>query len=158
MRSRIWGVGAVGLSITHPKFSQCDADIKTIPTGCQQQRFRPTVPYGDWDANWDHRNAVQTPKAMTIALGIATSKDTDPDYAEAIRHLYRSHTTKSQEDVEAIIAKAQSPEALATHFRGAFLRYCGVTRHIILIRHGQYDEAYNKDEYYLGPRSDHMMT
>ena len=120
----------------------CDPSfVQDLPASVEAQRFRPVAPYGAWDRNWDH--CEPTAKEVASAL-----KHDWPitDYPKVIRLLYSQHAPKKSEaDVSRLIAEAEleGGDALESLYKRAFLMHAyggGTTRHIILVRHGQYEE------------------
>lgn len=107
-----------------------------IPPSLAAQAFRPTAPYPAWDTNWDYCNVDH----KTIAKQLKHDWPIN-DYAKAIHQLYAEHSDKTPEAVEKLIAK--NKDDLPGLYKQAFLKYAyggAVTRHIILVRHGQYEE------------------
>lgn len=110
--------------------------FQELPTSLAMQAFKPAVPYPGWDDNWDYCDIG--PKKVAKSLGHDWPVQ---DYAEVVRKLYAEHTEKSVSTVDKIIEK--NKDDLPGLYKRAFLQYAyggGVTRHIILVRHGQYDE------------------
>lgn len=88
---------------------------------------------------WDH--CELTDKQVAEALGHDYPIG---DYKEAIRKLYQEHApARSSRSVERAIADAEERGVLPALYRRSYLDYAygGATvRHIILVRHGQYEE------------------
>lgn len=118
----------------------CESDqprFQDLPPEYESQRFVPAAPYPAWDSNWDY--CELTVKEVAHAL-----KHEYPvlDYADAIRKLYAEHTDRSADRVEKLIRNTPADE-LPSLYKRAYLDHAyggAVTRHIILVRHGQYDE------------------
>ena len=108
-----------------------------LPPECEDQRFVPTARYGAWDRNWD--------KCQLTDRAVAKALNHDypiTDYAAAIRKLYKEHAP-TRKDVDKLIAEAAHQKELPALYRRAYLQHAyggAVTRHIILVRHGQYEE------------------
>ena len=112
--------------------------FQDLPDAVAEQRYAPTSPYGTWDRNWDY--CELTDKDVAKAL-----KHEWPitDLADAVRCLYKEHTDKTDKQIDKLIENASSDGKLSALYRRAYLEYAyggGVTRHLILVRHGQYDE------------------
>lgn len=109
-----------------------------LPSELEDQRFVPAVRYGAWDRDWDRCNL--STKQVAGALDHAWPIQ---DYADAIRQLLREHTKKSEKEIEKIVKSAQKADTLEQTYKRRYLDHAfggAVTRHIILVRHGQYDE------------------
>eukprot|EP00416_Gambierdiscus_australes_P017898 CAMPEP_0171066048 /NCGR_PEP_ID=MMETSP0766_2-20121228/7198_1 /TAXON_ID=439317 /ORGANISM="Gambierdiscus australes, Strain CAWD 149" /LENGTH=370 /DNA_ID=CAMNT_0011522199 /DNA_START=45 /DNA_END=1154 /DNA_ORIENTATION=+ len=110
--------------------------FQELPTRLAMQKFQPVVPYPGWDDNWDYCDLDQ--KAIAKRL-----KHTWPitDYPKTIHQLYAEHTDRPTSKVDKLIEA--NVDDLPGLYKRAFLRYAyggAVTRHILLVRHGQYEE------------------
>eukprot|EP00967_Tisochrysis_lutea_P133426 scaffold234224_cov34-Tisochrysis_lutea.AAC.1 len=111
--------------------------FQDLPAEYEAQRFVPAAPYPAWDSNWDYCeiSVKEVAKALKHEYPVK-------DYAEAIRKLYAEHTDRPAERVERLISRTPKEE-LPSLYKRAYLEYAyggAVTRHIILVRHGQYNE------------------
>jgi len=128
-----------GLAV-HYSCSSCESKkprFQDLPPEYEMQRFVPAAPYPAWDSNWDY--CELTVKEVARALKHAYPVE---DYAGAIRKLYAEHTDRSAERVEKLLA-ATPVDELPSLYKRAYLEHAhggAVTRHVILIRHGQYSE------------------
>ena len=123
--------------------SDASARFKDVPSGRESQRSVPAAAYGTWDSHWDYLHLSS--EEVAGALGHTWPIE---DYAAAIRKLFTDHHKfeptsqyKSIADVDRTIAKRK--ENLEEFYREGFMAYAwGGTpvRHIILVRHGQYEE------------------
>ena len=107
-----------------------------LPTDREPQRATPNAPYPDWDWNWDYREL--TAKDIAKQLGHHWPIT---DYAEAIRQLYAAHSTKTLAAVDQLIEKCG--DDLPALYRRAYREHAfggAKVRHILLVRHGQYEE------------------
>ena len=106
-----------------------------LPDELQQQQQQPAKP---WDSDWDHR----TPSAAKQAKLTSMPASPQPaDYKRAILQLYSEPgpSCKRPSEVEALLEKnADNLDGLLIKSLSAVR---GSTRHVVLIRHGQYDEA-----------------
>eukprot|EP00658_Telonema_sp_P-2_P066723 TRINITY_DN5568_c0_g1_i1.p1 TRINITY_DN5568_c0_g1~~TRINITY_DN5568_c0_g1_i1.p1 ORF type:complete len:384 (+),score=72.68 TRINITY_DN5568_c0_g1_i1:103-1152(+) len=117
--------------------SLCKERYQSVPPELEPQLFQPTVAYPGWDSNWDYRSP--NPDQVAKLVGESTPVK---DYTAACRRLYSNHTNKSAEQIEKLLEGSDDHEKL---FVQGVVRYSRMpTRHIILVRHGQYDETYNK--------------
>jgi len=117
-----------------------ESRFQELPRPLSSQAFRPNVPYPGWDNGWDCCDLSLREVARKLGHEWPIA-----DLGAAVRKLYAEHTEKSPADVDAIIAKADGREdgGLAALYRKAYLEHAfggAATRHIILVRHGQYDE------------------
>jgi len=130
-------LAATGLLST----TQCESNrFVFVPADCEPQIYKPAAPYPRWDTNWDYRKP--TVESVTTALG----HDKATPIKTRCSMLLEEHTKKSEDEIEMMLRKdATELEELYVTW---YLRYAhggAATRHIILVRHGQYDEAYNKE-------------
>eukprot|EP00930_Biecheleria_cincta_P028125 TRINITY_DN1960_c4_g1_i1.p1 TRINITY_DN1960_c4_g1~~TRINITY_DN1960_c4_g1_i1.p1 ORF type:complete len:412 (-),score=35.21 TRINITY_DN1960_c4_g1_i1:89-1261(-) len=112
--------------------------FQQLPTSLASQRFEPAVPYPGWDDNWDYLDLRPRDVAKRLSHPWPIA-----DYPDAIHKLYAAHTDKSAAKVDEIISANQ--DDLPSLYKKAFTQYAwggAVTRHIILVRHGQYDEQH----------------
>lgn len=146
MRTRLGfrcSVAGAALAALHHRSSQAQPlpastppHGQELPASLHAQRFEPTVPYPGWDNNWDY--CEPTPKEVAKRVGQPWPIT---DYAAAIRQLYAEHTDRSESRVDALIEANQ--DDLPGLFTRAYVAHAhggGATRHIILVRHGQYEE------------------
>ncbi|KAL1505126.1 hypothetical protein AB1Y20_008885 [Prymnesium parvum] len=111
--------------------AQCDAPARSPPPPRAAEATSAA-----WDSNWDCRalSARQVASLLNHAWPI-------DDYHEATRRILREHTSKSAEQIERVIAEGGAdPAAL---YCKAYRRYAyggAPVRHILLVRHGQYEE------------------
>jgi len=123
--------------------SDASARFKDVPSGRESQRSVPAAAYGTWDSHWDYLHLSS--EEVAGALG---HKWPIEDYAAAIRKLFTDHYKfeptsryKSIADVDRAIAKRT--DNLEEFYREGFMSYAwggAPVRHIILVRHGQYEE------------------
>ena len=126
---------SAGTARTHLEASN-DERFKTLRSTAASQRFMPNAPYPDWDSSWDYR--VMSCKDVAKQLG---HQWPITDYSAAIRELYAVHSDKSPNHVEKLIKKSESD--LPALYLRAYREHAfggAATRHIILVRHGQYEE------------------
>ena len=100
------------------------------------QRFVPLSPYPDWDTNWDYRKMTSNDVAKQLG-----HKWPIADYAVVIRALYADHTDKAPDTVEKLIEDHRKD--LPALYHRAFREHAfggAPIRHILLVRHGQYEE------------------
>jgi serine/threonine-protein phosphatase PGAM5 len=90
----------------------------------ERQLWKPKVPYPLWDDNWNKNN---------------TEKGRDEDNRGGVASDSKS-ASETAEAVENIRHKDNKPKTSPKHKKPK------VTRHVLLIRHGQYDETYKEDE------------
>ena len=110
-------------------------DLQELPAFAAQSR--PTAPYPAWDDNWDHCEL----RPQDVAKRLGHEWSTPDSHVKAIHRLYAEHTDKDRAKVDAVIKDHE--DDLPSLYKRAYLRYAhggAVTRHIILVRHGQYDE------------------
>ena len=110
-------------------------DLQELPAFVAQSH--PTAPYGAWDDNWDHCEL----RPQDVAKRLGHEWSTPESHVKAIHRLYAEHTDKDRAKVDAVIKDHE--DDLPSLYKRAYLRYAhggAVTRHIILVRHGQYDE------------------
>ena len=110
--------------------------FQQLPESLSMQAFRPTVPYPGWDDNWDYCNPSQREVAKRLNHEWPIT-----DYPAAIHKLYADHTELSPRAVDKLIEA--NKDDLPDLYKRAFVKYAhggAVTRHIILVRHGQYEE------------------
>ncbi len=104
-----------------------------MPASKEPQRSRSHAP--DWDWNWDYREL----SAKDIAKHLG--HDWPLDYPTAIRRLYSEHSDKSADAVDKLIEQNQND--LPALYRRAYREHGfggAKVRHILLVRHGQYEE------------------
>lgn len=107
-----------------------------LPASLAMQGCQPCAPYPAWDNNWDYCDLDQ--KAIAKKL---THDWPITDYHQAIHKLYAEHSDKPTDKVDKIISANE--DDLPGLYKRAFLQYAyggACTRHIILVRHGQYEE------------------
>ena len=62
--------------------------FQSMPPSSTEQLFVPSVPYPQWDSNWDYCRPTEDEMAAALGLKEKPSKD----WAHAIHHLYAQHT------------------------------------------------------------------
>ena len=130
--------GAVAASAAfalHRTSARTLCDVQELPASVAQSR--PAAPYPAWNDNWD--NCELRPHDVAKRLGHEWS--TPESHVKAVHRLYAEHTDKDRAKVDAIIK--DHADDLPSLYKRAYLRYAhggAVTRHIILVRHGQYEE------------------
>jgi len=137
------GAVAASASFALHRTSHSQARTKEPPNGFQElpasvAQARPAAPYPAWNDNWDL--CELSPRDVAKRLGHEWSSTTE-SHVKAIHKLYAEHTDKNRAKVDAIVK--EHGEDLPGLYKRAYLRYAhggAVTRHIILVRHGQYDE------------------
>ena len=113
-----------------------ESRFQELPESLASQRFVPAVPYPGWDDNWDWCDISVKEVAKRLGQSWPIT-----DYETAIHKLYAEHSDKPPGKVDELIRANKGD--LPMLFKRAFLQYAyggGVTRHIILVRHGQYEE------------------
>ena len=138
------GAVAASASFALHRTSHAKARQEEPPSGWQElpasvSQARPAAPYPSWDDNWDHCELL--PRDVAKRLGHEWSTTESESHVKAIHRLYAEHTDTDRAKVDAIIK--EHGEDLPGLYKRAYLRYAhggAVTRHIILVRHGQYDE------------------
>ena len=114
----------------------CSCRFEELPSSLASQRYEPNVAYPGWDTNWDYCDLPLREVAKRLGHSWPIT-----DYAAAVRKLYLEHTDKPTAKVDELIAANR--DALPQLYKKAFAQVAyggGVTRHIILVRHGQYEE------------------
>ena len=110
-----------------------------LPAEVEDQRFVPAVRWGAWDRDWDRCELTEKDVAAALKHSYPIT-----DYAEAIRKIFRDHAShRSQSEVERMIANGLERNDLPAVYKRAYLDHAfgGATvRHMILVRHGQYEE------------------
>ena len=107
--------------------------VYTMPSSKEPQRAKSHAP--DWDWNWDYREL----SAKDIAKHLG--HEWPIDYPTAIRKLYAEHSNQGADAVDKLIE--QSRDDLPALYRRAYREHAfggAKVRHIILVRHGQYEE------------------
>jgi len=107
--------------------------VYTMPSSKEPQRAKSHAP--DWDWNWDYREL----SAKDIAKHLG--HEWPLDYPTAIRKLYAEHSNQGADAVDKLIE--QSRDDLPALYRRAYREHAfggAKVRHIILVRHGQYEE------------------
>lgn len=131
------GAVAASVALHHHRLSHAAPSRgQELPAEFAAQGHSPSVHLPGWDNNWDHCDLRPQDVANRLSHEWPIA-----DWPTAIHKLYAEHTDKSPVKVEEII-KANMDDLPALYKR-AFLRYAfggAVTRHIILVRHGQYEE------------------
>ena len=136
-----------GATLLYDKASSCKTSSSSryqeVPEHFLPQASTPSTPFPGWDSNWDYLRL--TPKAVARELGHAWPIE---DYGSAIRKLFAEHYLfspdskyKSPQDVEKAIERRKGD--LPEFYREAFMAHAwggAPRRHIILVRHGQYEE------------------
>jgi len=135
--------GAVGTALVCcrdrrwlPAQAQQRKRFDELPSNLSMQLFRPAAPYPAWDNNWDYCDMDQEAIAKCLNHDWPIT-----DYPMAIRKLFAEHTDKKVHKVDkGIEAHIHDLPGL---YKRAFIHYAyggAATRHIILVRHGQYEE------------------
>ncbi|KAL3926747.1 MAG: hypothetical protein SGPRY_003159 [Prymnesium sp.] len=131
-------LAAAGLSspLAQAEPSSDEKRFQQLPPQAQKQQFAPHAPYPAWDSNWDYRDLSL--KQIADHLGHSWPIR---DFSQATRQLLSDHTAKTTTQIDKIVEEgASDPPAL---YRKAYRRYAfggAPVRHIILVRHGQYEE------------------
>ena len=123
----------------------CRLDRQHAAAGCEaeapagwnfpvEQLYRPAVPYPGWDPNWDEQ--APTTDSEKAALKVATR-----------HHCMRAHAPpapgrRRRAGTPSHVRRLSRPLTVRA---GCWLQ-ASPSRHIILIRHGQYDET-SKDDH-----------
>ena len=135
---------AAGATLLH-QISSCKSSSRyqQVPEHHVPQAVTPPTPYPGWDTNWDYLRL--SPKAVASELGHEWPIE---DYAAAIRKLFKEHYLfephskyKSLDDVDKAIERRKND--LPEFYREAYMAHAwggAPRRHIILVRHGQYEE------------------
>ena len=128
--------------------------VETLPPSAH--RFDPGRDWQSWDTDWDACELTDEAIAKRLKQEWPIS-----DYKAAVHKLYAEHTGKTAAEVDKLLHSNRAD--LAGLYRRAFIRYAwggAATRHILLVRHGQYEEcrelskkmhARNPHEYGLPP-------
>ena len=133
-------LAAAAIAVAAPSQLDSAADggrrqrVYTMPEAKEPQRAASHAP--NWDWNWDYREL--TAKDVASQLGHAWPID---DYAKAIHKLFADHTDKKPESVDKLIEKSR--DDLPALYRTAYRQHAfggAKVRHILLVRHGQYEE------------------
>jgi len=142
---RLAGASAAGVAVAaaaHRCLAEDNGRFSGLPAHLKGQQFVPNTPYPDWDTDWDHRKF--TVANVAAALGIACPSSPSA-LAHAIRKAYAEPgpSQRSAKMVDAMI------EEHAADLDGLLVRAGtaarGVNRHLILVRHGQYEEGHSDD-------------
>lgn len=142
---RVPASAAVAGSLVHHAQSEASAPeggdrFQQLPPDLASQQFRPTTPYPGWDHNWDYCELSTAEVATRLS-----HESPVVDFEAAIHRLYAEHTDRSKEKVDELISKTlkSGSDDLPSLYKRAFTAHANggaVTRHIILVRHGQYEE------------------
>jgi len=119
-----------------PVFADQQNRFDQLPPSLAMQGFQPATPYPGWDNNWDYCDLDQKAIAKRLSHEWPIS-----DYPMAIHKLYAEHSDRSSEKVDKTIEA--NKDDLPGLYKRAFLQHAyggASTRHIILVRHGQYEE------------------
>ena len=115
-----------------------------LPPELQPQQFAPAAPYPVWDTDWDH----QTPTAAKRArlAGLSGTSASEEECRHALHQLYAEPGPghKTPAEVDKLIKKYAGD--LDKLLLKALCAKRGSTRHLILIRHGQYEDGRSSDE------------
>ena len=138
LRARAPLGAAVGAAALHrlAHAEELPSRFQQLPEALSMQAFTPAVPYPGWDDNWDYCDPSQRDVAKRLGHAWPVT-----DYPAAIHKLYADHAEVSPRAVDRLIEA--NKDDLPDLYKRAFVKYAyggAVTRHIILVRHGQYEE------------------
>ena len=116
----------------------------------KRQMYTPKVPYPAWDYNWDNRMTPETSlEAFRDGLQNVVSVDenkvinTEQNVIQQQQRTKNSSDNSDESNTEATTTTSSSDNKKK--------KRKAKTRHIILVRHGQYEETQNEDGRKLTP-------